>query len=70
MFISVLAIMQVILLNEEVKVHVVHKLEVEVIHHHINPKERENLQNLKEMVDHRHLVQVRMVNRHRNKAND
>jgi hypothetical protein len=69
MFISVLAIMKVIMLSEVVKVNVVHKLEVEVINDHINPKETENLQNLKEVVD-RHLVQKAVLKRHRNKKND
>jgi hypothetical protein len=61
--------MKVIMLSEVVKVNVVHKLEVEVINDHINPKETENLQNLKEVVD-RHLVQKAVLKRHRNKKND
>jgi hypothetical protein len=81
MFTSVVAIVKVIILNEEVMVNTVHKSEVEIINmekvkgaiDHLSLTEPKDLRNLKEVVDHFHLLQKEMIrhhHHHRNKTND
>jgi hypothetical protein len=63
------AIVKTTILNEEVMVDVVHKLEVKVIIMEMVKVADDHL-NLKNMVDNRHLVQKTMLNHHQNKTND
>jgi hypothetical protein len=62
------SIVEVINLNEEVLVGVVHKSKVKVAHDHQNLKGLENHGNLKEVVDH-HLQDL-TVDHHQKKKND
>jgi hypothetical protein len=51
-------------------VGVVHKSKVKMTDENLNPKDQENLQNLREMVENHHLLQDIKLNHHQNRPND